>query len=60
MHNTDANKTLTPMLEALLRKDTAPPVAPHPQQLVTLEEANKQLGDLMQRRAVAMDVLAKL
>ena len=28
--------------------------------IAKLEEADKQLGDLMQRRAVAMDVLAKL
>ena len=55
-----SKQPLTPMLEALLTGEQASPPAEHTEPPQTWEEAEKQLDDLMQRRAVAMDVLSKL
>lgn len=57
----EAKQQLTPMLEALLTgNDVTPPVEQDTEPPQTWEEAEKQLDDLMERRAVAMNVLSKL
>ena len=57
----EAKQQLTPMLEALLTgNDVTPPEGQNTDPPQTWEEAEKQLDELMERRAVAMDVLSKL
>jgi len=57
----EVKQQLTPMLEALLTDNDVTLPEEQPTKLPqTWEEAEKQLDDLMQRRAVAMDVLSKL
>jgi hypothetical protein len=54
-------RPMTPMLEGLLtNNDVIPPEQPYTEPPQTWKEAEKQLDDLMERRAVAMDVLSKL